>query len=109
MGASGAQSSGTDSSSPQGSLVNRVGAYERIYDPTRLGGEGEISQVAGQRQEGESQQAQIGPGQGDLAGSVPYDQVIGEYSQAAAQAVRREALPAALQDWVTRYFDALLD
>ena len=92
-----------------GSIVDKVGQYERIYDPNRLGGDNEASFVEGVKGEGESQQLQLGPGQGDYSGSVPYNQVIGTYQAAAGQAMRRQALPAAMQDIVTRYFDALID
>lgn len=92
-----------------GPMVDRVGEYERIYDPTRLGDGGDPSLVQGQQNEGDITQIQLGPGMGSLSGSVPYDQVIGEYSEAAAQAVRRSTLPASMQDWVQRYFDSLLE
>lgn len=92
-----------------GGFADRIGAYERIYDPTRLGDGGEVSHVQGEEHEGENQQIQLGAGMGDLNGTVPYNQVVGEYSEAAAQAMRRSALPASLQDWVQRYFNALID
>ncbi len=101
--ASGSQGNGS------GPIEDRVGIYERIYDPTRLGGSSDPSLVTGQKGEGESQQAQLGPGQGDLSGLVPYQQVIGEYQNAAAQAVRRQTYPETVQSWVTRYFDALIN
>lgn len=87
----------------------KVSAYERIYDPLRIGDGGEISYVEGAQGEGETQQIDVGPGMGDLSGSVPYNQVIGEYQQSAAQAMRRSALPETLQDWVQRYFNALIE
>ncbi len=90
-------------------IQDKVGAYERIYDPTRLGGDNESSYVEGEKGEGESQQMQLGPDLGDFSGSVPYGQVIGQYQQSAAQAMRRTALPETMQDWVARYFDSLLD
>ncbi len=86
----------------------RVGDYERIYDPTRLGGDADPSFVEGQKGEGESQQMSLGPGQGELSGAVPYGQVIGEYREAAAQAVRRQALPETIAALVARYFDELI-
>lgn len=86
----------------------RVGAYERIYDPTRLGGDAESSFVEGQTGEGESQQLSLGPGEGDLSGTVPYGQVIGAYQEAAAQSARRAALPETIQQLVARYFDELI-
>ena len=89
--------------------VDRVGEYERIYDPTRIGGDNEASFVQGTEHEGETQQSELGPGMGDMNGSVPYNQVIGTYQEAASQAMRRTALPTTLQEWVQRYFSSLLE
>lgn len=90
-------------------FTDRVGAYEQIYDPTRLGGDNEATLAQGQTNNEDIQQIQMGPGVGDVSGMVPYNQVVGEYQQAAAQAMRRDALPATLQDFVNRYFNALID
>lgn len=108
---SGAGSTGNTAASGTGTAPGeeRVREYERIYDPTRLGGDSEATHVAGQQQEGQQQQMQLGPGQGSFEESVPYTQVVGAYQEAAAQSMRRENLPGALQDFVTRYFDALID
>lgn len=92
----------------KGGIADRVGSYERIYDPTRLGGDNEATYAEGQKGDGESQQITLGPGQGDLNGSVPYNQVIGEYREAASQAMGRVSLPSTMQTYVNRYFDALL-
>ena len=92
-----------------GGIREKVGEYERIYDPTRLGGDSEASVVPGEKGEGESQQMALGPGLGSFAGSVPYNQVILEYRDAAAQAVSRSVLPEAQQKWVIQYFEALIE
>lgn len=92
-----------------GGIREKVGAYERIYDPTRLGGDQEATVVPGEKGEGESQQMTLGPGLGSFSGSVPYNQVVLDYQEAAAQAVSRSILPVAQQEWVTNYFDALID
>ena len=92
-----------------GEIREKVGAYERIYDPTRLGGDNEASVVPGEKGEGDSQQMALGPGLGSFAGSVPYNQVILEYQDAAVQAVSRSLLPEAQQKWVIQYFDALIE
>ena len=64
----------------------KTGQYESIYDPTRLGDGGEISQSTGKvTQNGEHTQLQLTPGLGNTQGSVPYDQVAGEYRDAAVQ------------------------
>ncbi|MDR0898119.1 MAG: hypothetical protein LBN04_09715 [Oscillospiraceae bacterium] len=88
---------------------NRVGAYEAIYDPTRLGGDADASYVEGEKGKGENQQIQLGQGVGDMSGQVPYPEVIGEYQEAAAQAARRQNLPETMQDWVNRYFSELTE
>lgn len=93
---------------PSGGISDRLAAYERIYDPTRLGGANEASHVQGEEHDDETQQMQLGAGSGTLEGSVPYPQVIGEYREAAAQAMQRASLPASLQGWVNAYFDALI-
>ncbi|MDR0929970.1 MAG: Spy/CpxP family protein refolding chaperone [Oscillospiraceae bacterium] len=88
---------------------DRIGQYEAIYDPTRLGGDAEASYVEGEKGKGENQQIQLGQGVGDMSGQVPYPEVIGEYQEAAAQAARRQNLPETMQDWVNRYFSELTE
>lgn len=88
----------------------KMGAYEAIYDPTRLGGSGEIEMSTGDKaQDGEVHRVDLMPGQGDATGSVPYAQVASEYREAAVQAAREADLPAYVQEWVDAYFSALLD
>jgi hypothetical protein len=38
---------------------------------------------------------------------VPYQQVVGQYTNSAHQALDRAALPPSLQGYVRRYFDTL--
>lgn len=92
-----------------GAIQDKVGTYERIYDPTRIGGTGDVEQVTGEERDGETQQISLGPGAGTFDGYIPYNEVIGEYQDAAAQAMQRQTLPSALQGFVNRYFDALVD
>lgn len=99
------QSSGAFGTGP---IQEKVGQYEQIYDPSRLGGDNEASLSPGEKNEGDSQQMTLGPGMGSFSGAVPYNQVIGTYQEAAAQAMNRIVLPAVTQDWVTRYFDSLI-
>ena len=51
---------------------------------------------------------QLGPGLGDASGQVPYNEVVGEYQAAAAQAADRQDLPANQRQWVDHYFNALI-
>lgn len=91
------------SASPQKSIED----YESIYDPTRLGGSGEIHQESGQMGEGTVTEIQAGLGAGSLDGSVPYGQALPEYSRAATEAAENAALPAHVQKWIQDYFDSL--
>lgn len=87
----------------------KMGVYEALYDPTRLGLEGEMTQERGEIGEGDSSQAMLGPGLGSIQESVPYSQVALEYQQAAVQAVENANLPTYAQKWVESYFASLLE
>lgn len=88
----------------------KAGQYESIYDPTRLGDGGEISQSTGKvTQNGEHSQLQLTPGLGNTQGSVPYDQVAGEYRDAAVQSAQQDNLPDYAKQWVNDYFTSLLE
>ena len=50
---------------------------------------------------------QLGPGAGSAEGYVPYNRVLGEYAEAAAQAADSQALSAQAKKWVDDYFAAL--
>ena len=51
----------------------------------------------------------LSPGLGNTSGSVPYDQVVGEYQTAAVQRAQEAALPGYAQQWVADYFSALTE
>lgn len=81
--------------------------FEEIYDPSRLSAGETALSAAGQKGEGESTQMQLGPGAGSTEGYVPYNRVLGEYAEAAAQAADSQALSAQAKKWVDDYFAAL--
>ena len=104
------QSNGAQRQAGNGMAQYKTGQYESIYDPTRLGDGGEISQSTGKvTQNGEHTQLQLTPGLGNTQGSVPYDQVAGEYRDAAVQSAQQDNLPDYARQWVNDYFTALLD
>ena len=87
-----------------------LGEYEQIYDPTRLGDGGEITQSTGTVDENaQMSELTLSPGLGSASGSVPYDQVVGEYQAAAVQRAQEAALPGYAQQWVADYFSALTE
>ncbi|MEG1570229.1 MAG: hypothetical protein RR431_03445 [Clostridia bacterium] len=83
--------------------------YESIYDPTRLGGEGETVHERGHLGEGSISEATIGTGLGSTEGNVPYNQVLTQYQETAVEAVQNADLPAYAQKWVEAYFGALAE
>lgn len=102
-GASGAAQAG------QGTSQYKMGEYERIYDPTRLGDGGEITQSTGEVGEGDRAEITLAPGLGDMSGYVPYDQVVGQYHETAVQRAREADLPDYARTWISDYFTALTD
>lgn len=97
----------THSTSSGGASALKMGTYEQLYDPTRLGDGGEVSSVQGQMGEGESSETTLGSGVGTIDESVPYNQVNYDYAQAAAKAAENAALPEYAREWIGAYFDAL--
>lgn len=82
--------------------------YEPVYVPQRLGeGEGESEQV-NLPGEGEGPYSDT-PRDVDEEGEalVPYDQVYGDYSQAAAEALEGSYIPLGIKEYVREYFSAL--
>lgn len=99
------QSSGrAGSRSPQ----EKLGEYEVIYDPTRLGVDGEMTNERGTVGQGETTEVTLGAGLGSVSEGVPYSDVAYEYGESAVQAVEHANLPAYVQKWVEIYFQSLL-
>ena len=87
----------------------KTGEYEKIYDPTRLGDGGEVSNVSGQTGAGDVLEMDLGPGAGSLDDTVPYNQVALEYADAASKSAENAALPEYARDWISTYFNSLLE
>ena len=102
-----ASGSARSASTRQGSP--KTGAYETIYDPTRLNRAGEAVAAPGKVSEGEITQVTAGVGEGSVEESVPYRQVFDQYQAQAVQAVQSAELPAYAKQWVQEYFAALED
>ncbi|NLO83982.1 MAG: hypothetical protein GX096_00925 [Clostridiales bacterium] len=107
----GGYTASTNGTAPLGSNAPKmkVSEYESIYDPTRLGTEGEITNERGQIGEGEISEATIGSGLGSIDESVPYNEVLPEYYESAVEAVQNANLPGYAQNWVDRYFSSLTE
>ncbi len=106
-GQRGEASNGPGSTNPGGASGNKTGTYEKLYDPTRLGGEGQTSLIGGRMSEGPSEttdSGQVSAGAGSLR---PYDEIYGAYSREAMTAIDRAYLPASLRDLIKQYFSSL--
>ncbi|MHB8758216.1 MAG: hypothetical protein ACYC6V_09430 [Bacillota bacterium] len=95
------------STNPSGASGNKTGSYERLYDPSRLGGDGQTSVVGGKTGDGasetvDSEQHAAGPGS-----LRPYDEIYSAYNQEAMTAIDSAYVPASLRDLIRQYFSSL--
>jgi hypothetical protein len=82
--------------------------YETIYDPERTETSVRDEMTNQNRLEnGESLQAEIGPGKGTLGGSVPWSEVFREYEQTETRSAERENLTPTERQWVNDYYSLL--
>lgn len=104
---SGGQMSQGGHSTGGGASDMQQGEYERIYDPTRLGGDGQSTTLPGQSGQGPSQyiDAPNVPGGSDVL--LPYSEVLAGYSAEALQSLAGSSIPPALQSLVKDYFTSL--
>lgn len=110
QGQSPGQGQGSGQGQGAGAGSGDVVEGEKIYDGSRLAGQGAQVQLQGDKQNGSpGLQGEVNAGAGTLDGHIPYQQVVGEYEQSAIRAAERAQLPPAMQDWVQEYFAALQD
>ena len=92
------------------SFSNGNNPNNSVYQPYQPSGQpGQQEQVQGQQGEGGSDQVrpgQFGPGAANGA-QVPYEQVYGDYNDAAGEALDRSAIPPHLKGYVRDYFSEL--
>lgn len=88
----------------------RTGAYEPVYAPTHLGGEGgplvnpDAPDVEGGVPLGD---ATVDPNQDPGAALVPYNEVYGQYVDSAGQALDSSYIPLGMKGYIRQYFGAL--
>ncbi len=90
--------------------MNNNPGNSTVYQPFKPSGQtGESESVQGQQGQGGETQVQPGQfGQGANNPSlVPYEQVYGDYSDAASEALDRSAIPPHLKGYVRDYFGEL--
>ncbi|GEM_PF-319319 len=82
--------------------------YEAIYDPKRLGGNSETSQVNGTKSgSGQSQWTDVKSVPLGEGGIVPYNEVYEEYRDEAMAGLGEAQIPSGMKDLVRDYFSTL--
>ena len=82
--------------------------YETIYDPERTETSVRDEMTNQNRLEnGDSLQAEIGPGKGTLGGSVPWSEVLRDYEETETRSAERENLTPTERQWVNDYYSLL--
>jgi hypothetical protein len=97
-------------STNNGPNEGRTAEYESLYAPIHLGGEGgPIVKPDEQGAEGGMPigDAPLDPHRDPSAALVPYDQVYGEYTDAASQALDESYIPLGMKGYIRHYFGAL--
>ena len=88
--------------------VRKSGEYEKIFTSKTLGGDGEKTNLSGQKGSGGSTEQIITDKSNAVRGaSVPYNQVIGEYKQSAFQSINTSSIPEGMKDLIKDYFSSL--
>lgn len=98
---------GSTAAAGKNAAETKIGTYESIYDPTRLGVEGIQTNERGRLGEGDVSEVTIGSGVGTIDEGVPYNEVLPEYYNSAVEAVQNANLPTYAQKWVDSYFSSL--
>jgi hypothetical protein len=86
----------------------KTGEYEKIFTSKTLGGDGEQSNLTGQKNNsGSTDQITTDKSQSVRGNSVTYDQVIGEYKQQALDNIDSSDIPTGMKDLIKDYFTSL--
>jgi hypothetical protein len=88
--------------------TKKTGDYEKIFTSKTLGGDGEQSNLTGQKNNsGSTDQVTTDKSQSVRGSSVPYDQVMGEYKQQALDSINSSDIPTGMKDLIKDYFSSL--
>lgn len=104
------QGAPSEMSTGNGPNEGRTGEYESIYAPLHLGGEG--GPLVNPDPQGAEGGMPIGttpadPNREPNAAQVPYNQVYGQYNEAASRALDDSYIPLGMKSYVRNYFGAL--
>lgn len=99
----------------QGGIANKTPSggtekqYEKVFTPTRLGGQGETSLLTGKNNNNPGNgESKISDNTNATLGELkPYNQVVGEYSEKAMESVNNSSIPSGMEDIIKSYFSSL--
>ena len=84
--------------------------YETIYDPEHIDKDKQDVMTEQYRLGDEdSLQLEVGPGQGNLNGDVPWSEALHEYAETEARSAERENLTVRERQWVDEYYRLLTE
>lgn len=83
--------------------------YEKVFTPSRLGGEGQTSELSGKSNgnSGGSESYITNDPNATLGELKPYNQVAGEYSNKAMESLNNSEVPDGMKDVIKNYFTSL--
>ena len=100
----------------QGGIVNKAPSagqekeYEKVFTPSRLGGQGETSVITGKgNNNGKSETTITNNADASLGELMPYNQVVGQYSERAMESMDNSSIPGGMEDIIKNYFASLQD
>lgn len=100
----------------QGGIANKTPSagqekeYEKIFTPSRPGGQGETSVITGKgNNNGKSETTITNNADASLGELKPYNQVVGEYSDRAMESMDNSSIPGGMEDIIKDYFASLQD
>lgn len=104
------QGTSNQMSTANGPNQGQTREYESLYAPLHLGGEG--GPIVKPEEQGATGGLPIGdapvdPNQDPGQALVPYDQVYGQYADAASQALDESYIPLGMKGYIRQYFGAL--
>lgn len=98
----------------QGGIANKPQSsgtekqYEKVFTPSRLGGQGETSAVTGKSDSAGKSETSITSNSNATLGELkPYNQVVGEYSEKAMESVNNSSIPSGMEEIIKSYFASL--
>ncbi|WP_313563270.1 hypothetical protein [Ruminiclostridium cellobioparum] len=100
----------------QGGIANKAPSagqekeYEKVFTPSRLGGQGETSVITGKgNNNGKSETTITNNADASLGELMPYNQVVGQYSERAMESMDNSSIPGGMEDIIKNYFASLQD